>query len=143
MPKYVVFLVVIATLFLCIRYLFFTFAQQPLPTDTLISVVGTVSTSPKIKQNTQSFFLRVQQYREVYVTLSSYPRYHYGERLVVKGKVKKTTFEDGSVFFSLGYPLVESAQTQNYFFLVRKAILSKFERVIPPDDARLLLGIVL
>lgn len=101
---------------------------------------------PQIKGNRQQLKIRTKDGERITVTTGLYPRYLYGDKLIIKGKVKSSLYK-GHEFFTMSYPSLQRANNDQNFIAhaatdIRRGADTLFEKSLPPASAGLLSGIV-
>lgn len=102
---------------------------------------------PKISGNYQRFSVTDPKSSEVFVTTSRYPNFHYGETMIISGKIEKRVLNNEKIVYSMFLPQMEAGKNQSNPFLsaiaaLRQKIISLFEKTLPSPSSSLLLGIV-
>ena len=126
---------------LLLRLLLFPPHQAIMPDAAKITFSGRLSSSPKVKGTTQSFILRPRGYEQIFVTTPASPRLFYGERVKITGTVKKRVLEDNRTVNSIYFPTIAVEKDQGIGYRLRQHVIRVFEKYLPLDPARLLLGI--
>lgn len=111
-----------------------------------IRVRGVLTEEPIVFGQTQSFSLQ-----GIKIKTSRFPEYHYGDRLIITGKVKVRVINRFYKQYTLVYPQVESLSSPNppksliisLIFKLRKKIEEIYNQTLPEPQASLLAGIVL
>lgn len=111
-----------------------------------ITIVGQVSSSPRIQNHSQRFFIG-----QIEVFAPQYPSYVYGEKLRVSGTLKTRVINPNFKQFRLIYPKISkvvsqpssSKKIQAFLYRFRAQVESIYNQVLPEPEASLLSGIVL
>ncbi len=104
-----------------------------------ITVTGKISSNISLQDNTQGFNLG-----RIRVKTELYPRYSYGDKLVISGTLKRKVINRWYAQFSLIYPGIETVESGNNIFIGLKSWLEKHvQSNLPEPEAGLVSGIVL
>ena len=135
MNKY--FLVFLAILIsFSIWFLRFLQVQQTIPQDKQVQIVKVLEEEPKISGASQYFRLGAVQ-----IKARSFPRFHYGDRLKIVGKVEKGGF--------VNYPQIEVLEKEKgnaiyaKIYALRAYLTSKINQSFGEPYASLLAGVLL
>lgn len=122
--------------------------QAPsLPDGARITASVRIISSPKIAFGRQEIPISIRG-QKVTLIVSQFDEYRYGDLLRISGILKKKVLDNESVVYSISFPVVEKEQG-DYGVLfhaagfVREKVTDAFHQYLPPDEASLLLGIVL
>ena len=112
-----------------------------------VRLTTALSAEPKFSNKGQSFTIRTAVNEIISVTVSPFPRYHYGEVVEIVGKVKAKTFERGHTIFLLYHPQIRfKNEAENQLAGVAKDIREHtkaiYQAALPPTSASLLMGMV-
>ena len=109
-----------------------------------IEVRGQISSEPIIQGMSQKF-----KVGRIKVRTKSYPRWHYGDKVKLTGKLEEKTVNQWYSQFSLNYPEVEVLEIgdnkgwKKRLMGLREKIEEIYSRILPEPEASLLAGIVL
>lgn len=156
--KTALFLIILLT-FLFLR-LFFFYSQKPVFKDgQKVSIETVLLKEPQVLGEKQKFSVNLSGQR-VYVFISRYPRFYYGDRVKIEGEIKISS-QEGSLptgkqrnIISLSNTNIELVKNrENLFFIsvektlaiisfFRQSVIDFFRSNLPSVSASLLLGIV-
>jgi competence protein ComEC len=154
--KHLVIFSLFLLLILILRFVFVFFFSEKMiiPEGEYISYVVKINQEPKTSGEYQFFQTEVGG-REIGVLASSFPQYHYGDRVRISGKVSyekensnqnfqllNLTNEKRLVMFT---PKIEKLETEGdvftFIMFIRQRLISSFSQVLSPSGSALLLGI--
>ncbi len=145
----VVYLIVLLFLISLLGWRFYSFYQEkPDYNDGQVFRLEVVlQEEPELSNRGQRFAVTDAYNQTMYVTAEAFPRFHYGQALMLSGALQEKELDDGRVLFSLYYPEVtRKADSDNAVIGLASAIRSQsqslFENTLPPTSASLLMGIV-
>lgn len=135
-------LLVILLSFLLVVRLFFHFAERTVYQEgDKVNITHSFLQEPRKNEFGQYFFTS-----NLLVTLPSYPRYHYGEKVKIEGTVSIQDSERGELRI-LKNPRITLISNDNIFINLAKSVRKGIEKAvittIPSKEAGLLLGIIL
>ena len=115
---------------------------------TQIQVVGRISSEPLLQGGSQSFKMG-----KIRVKTKQYPKYEYGQKVLISGSLQRRMINKWYSRFSLMYPVVKLVEPKkakimglrwkDWIYIVRRQIEGVYNRNIPEPEASLLAGIVL
>lgn len=113
-----------------------------------VVIKGRISSEPLLQDNNQKF--NVSGFD---IVTKSYPKYEYGQKVVIIGRLQRRLINKWYSQFRLMYPNInvvetDSAKTISYRLIekisrLRQGIESRYNRLLPEPEASLLSGIVL
>lgn len=132
---------------LVVRVSWFFLAEPPLSAGQQIFLQGTLQQEPKVGNRGQLFTMKMPNNQAITVQTGFAPRYHYGDKLAIRGSLQASSNEKGHVFYRLNYPhITQRAVADNIFseasIWIRRQSLALISDILPPTSASLLLGIV-
>jgi competence protein ComEC len=116
---------------------FITFSRPVYPDGAKIKITAVLKEEPKISGSVQKFTLA-----GIKIVTDCYPEYHWGDHLVVLGRVKNQTLEFGQI----EKKTEEGFDLDTFGALIgkyRKGVLSAYKKWLPEPQASLMAGIVL
>lgn len=132
--------------------LFFRFQQfygvhPRLHDGEVVTLVTTLSAEPKFNNKGQSFTIKTPVNELISVTVSPFPRYHYGHVIQVQGKVTAKTFPDKHTIYLIYHPkIILKEESENWISGAARGIREQtrtiYQAALPPTSASLLMGIV-
>ncbi len=138
-----------STLFLGFFYynFYIVWQNQRIPFDRALSFEGVVISDPKYGLEYQELDLSLKEpWRgNIHIYTSSYPEYHYGDLLELKGKIAKSPSGKNMS----GFPkikLIAENQGNSFkaaLFNIKKSLVDNLRQVLPPDKSALASGILL
>ena len=120
-----------------------------------VTVDGFLLTEPSISENRQRFFMTDQDGTRVTIVVPLFPAFRYGDYLHVSGKVNVRVLDNEQTVNAIYFPTVEAGNLKenNGFFLTKMMLAWSsafrdhfshlFRVALPPQEANLLMGIVL
>jgi competence protein ComEC len=143
--KALIFFVLFLLCILGARFYFF-YQHQPLYTDgQQLSISTTLLSEPSKSGKYQRITARLPKGERLFINIASYPRYSYGQRLDVSGKLRIKEVE-GKTIYTMSYPKVNIRRNDNPLISaiapLRARILWLFATSLPQPSGNLLLGIV-
>lgn len=104
-----------------------------------------IFTTPHVKNNTQRFTI-LENGTRIHVVAAQFPRYEYGQKLKVYGKLKVLDMQGKEVLF-LYFPRIEVLSGSDNLAIAmlswfRGEVVSLFQASLPSNSASLMLGIV-
>lgn len=130
----------LAAVFL-VRIVLLSPKDQPYRDGQKITLLTRIESSPKVKGTLQTFRVHPRRYEPITVTAPSYQRLYYGQKVKLSGTLKRRMLEDKRVVNSIYFPIITLHQEQGLLFVLRQRVTQVFEGILPPDHARLLLGV--
>ncbi|MFH0942895.1 MAG: ComEC/Rec2 family competence protein [Candidatus Beckwithbacteria bacterium] len=113
-----------------------------------VLIQGRISSEPLLQGTIQKF--KVDQFD---IVTKSYPKYEYGQKVIISGKLQRRLINKWYSKFSLMYPDIQIItsdsensigwQFKRKIFKFRQEIESRFDQNLPEPEASLLAGIVL
>lgn len=136
----VVFLSLLAFLLL-VRYFFYFDSRVKYKEGDIVKITYSFLQEPRHNSFGQYFFTS-----NLLVTTSSYPRYHYGDKITLFGTVKEDKNKKGDILV-LKNPRIEKIEEKNLLIKTAIFVRSRIEnivlQVLPSKEAGLFLGIIL
>lgn len=134
--------VVILFLMLSMRFLFFYQGRPKIHDGQVLSFETALLADPNVTGRYQQFPVNLSGTR-LLVYAPIYPKFRYGDRLTIAGKVKEKKIGKATIF-SMSYPKISQEEESILvpIAFIRQRIISLFETALPGDLASLLLGIV-
>lgn len=141
-------LICLLSLLLSLRFFFYFQNKEELKAGEVVTLETTLLNEPKIVGSGQQMLI----VDGVFIFAQRYPAYQYGDRLSITGMIEQTQFEgsepangaDKQTQLIIDKP--EIVVTKNKWLaiprMIRYKVQSTFTRVLPPDEAALLLGII-
>ena len=113
-----------------------------------VVVKGRISSEPLLQGTYQKF--KVDQFD---IFTKNYPKYEYGQKVIISGKLQRRLINKWYSRFSLMYPDIQISESDNDFSIgwqIKRKIMrfkgiieSRFNQNLPEPEASLLAGIVL
>jgi competence protein ComEC len=104
-----------------------------------ISITGKISSNISLQDNSQSFNLG-----RIRVKTTLYPRYNYGDELIISGTLQSKVINRWHRRFSLIYPGIELVESGNNIFIgLKNRLEANIQANLPEPEAGLVSGIVL
>jgi competence protein ComEC len=132
--------------------LFFRFQQfyqanPPYHAGQRVALTTTLQSEPNVDYKGQKFSIKTQTNQLIAVNTNTYPRYHFGQVLVISGFLKSYTFPDGQTILTLYRPAITlKKEADNPIAAVanniRTQTRSLYQQVLPPVSASLLMGMI-
>lgn len=123
------------------RELFYFSEHHIYKPDEIFKVSYSFTHEPKKNSSSQYFFID-----GVLVTFPLYPSYHYGDNVLLEGKVTKEQGKSGDLLV-VKNPRITKIEEQNYLLAFSKKVRSTVEKAVlttlPQREGGLLLGIIL
>lgn len=122
--------------------------QPPsLPDGAKITATVRIISSPQIAYGRQELPVVIRG-QMVTLIVSQFTEYRYGDLLRISGILQKKVLDNERIVYSMSFPVVEKEQGDYGVFFhaagfVRERVIEAFNHYLPPDEAGLLLGIVL
>src|SRR6266568_103378 len=132
---------------LAFRFNQFYHEHPPYHNGQYVSLTVTLQQEPDFSYKGQKFSLKTPTNQLISVSANTYPRYHYGQVVTIRGKLKTFTFPDGKMIFTLYHPKIALQQeADNPIAAVANSIRlhtrALYKSVMPPISASLLMGMV-
>ena len=106
------------------------------------SIIGRISSEPLLQGNNQKF--KVSRFD---IFTKSYPKYEYGQKVEITGRLQRRLINKWYSQFRLVYPHIRLVEADNGKTIslsrLRQGIESRYNQVLPEPEAGLLAGIVL
>lgn len=114
----------------------------------------TLLNQPQISGNFQKFTVQTSPLDKVLIITSDYPRFNYGDSVVISGKVEKQVLSNKKITTTIFLPKIESAKNSEsspinifnnilvFTSKIRQNLILFFQKTLPSQEASLLLGIV-
>jgi len=101
---------------------------------------------PQFLAGYQKFTTSLPTGESVFVIVSSYPQYKYGDKFSISGSLKVRLIKNKNIY-SLYFPKIEAVEEGKTPILavssfIRQSVTDLFNKTLPPDLSSLLLGIV-
>ncbi|KKS80203.1 MAG: ComEC/Rec2-related protein [Candidatus Beckwithbacteria bacterium GW2011_GWA2_43_10] len=107
-----------------------------------ISITGRISSEPILQGNSQKF--KVSRFD---IVTKSYPKYEYGQKVAITGRLQRRLINKWYSQFRLIYPNIQLVKADNTKTIslsrLRQRIEGRYNRLLPEPEASLLAGIVL
>ena len=107
-----------------------------------ILIKGRISSEPLLQGNSQKF--KVSRFD---IVTQAYPKYEYGQKVVIVGRLQRRLINKWYSQFRLMYPDIRLVEANNQKTIslsrLRQGIEERFNQVLPEPEASLLAGIVL
>lgn len=135
------------TLILLARFVAYNLQQPTYKNGDNISFETTIYSQIKLNDRFQTFTVRTPEGRNIYIVTDNSKDYSYGDQINITGKVDDRVISNNSSFFTMFMPKIKANTRENNLFLamtltIRQKFIDFFERILPSNDAALLLGIV-
>ena len=105
-------------------------------------IKGRISSEPLLQGNSQKF--KVSRFD---IVTQAYPKYEYGQKVVIVGRLQRRLINKWYSQFRLMYPDIRLVEANNQKTIslsrLRQGIEERFNQVLPEPEASLLAGIVL
>ncbi len=140
--------IIIALFFLLALRFFSFYHNQPQYYDgQQISLQVALQEEPEVTNHGQRFTIKTEKNQMLSVKTSTVPRYHYGDRLAIRGTLQVKKNPKGRTFFSLAFPKIQLARQATNPLIeasvwIRESSTRLYQETLPPTSASLLLGIV-
>lgn len=131
---------------LAVRLVTYFPQAQKLKNGQQLSITTRITDVPQVQGSRQQFRIKIDRGERITITTGLFPRYSYGDRITIKGKVKTNIYK-GHEFFTMNYPTLQAVNNdQNFITRAANQIRRKtdiiFQKSLPPASAGLLSGIV-
>ena len=153
---------IITLCFVILAVLVFRFIQhyqsKPLAIDgETVRFTTTLLADPKLFSNRQQVTARIFRNGSVFISLPRFPQYHYGETLLIEGKItirelsnistnNNAMITKNQTIIAIYPTKIELTKKDNFFlslvYSFRQQTARIYERFLSPNHAKLLLGIV-
>lgn len=138
-------------LLLLIRLVLFYLFQPLLQENQPILLTTTLLSDPTRQGNFQKFAVRYTtnfSSAPIQIYLPNTHAFHYGQNLILTGKITHRKLKNGKAIVAMYYPNVVSVEKQNGFilalaYLFRQKLSESYHSLLPQTFASLLLGVVL
>lgn len=124
------------------------YQEKPVYRDgQVIELVSLLQEEPELSNHGQKFSVKDDYNQTIYVTADAFPRFNYGQVLLLEGKLQVKKLEDGRTLFSFYTPEIRVQASEAHVLAgiantIRDRSKHIFESVLPPVSASLLMGIV-
>ncbi|HVA96360.1 MAG TPA: ComEC/Rec2 family competence protein [Candidatus Acidoferrales bacterium] len=147
--KYIKIIVVCIALLLslAIRFQQFYNSNPPYHAGQKISLTTTLQQEPDETYKGQKFSIKTPTNQLISVSANTYPRYHYGQVVVVSGRLQAYTFPDGQTILTLYRPAITlQKEANNPVAAAANAVRAHtrliYKDTLPPISASLLMGMI-
>jgi len=143
-----VFLLILFLLALLVfRFYSFYASHPPYKSGQDVSIGATLGEEPDLSNKGQSFSIKTSTNQIIFVKTAVVPRLHYGEKVVLKGRLESRVLSSGHEILTMQFPKIVAQDDPLNFVTslalsIRQRSTSLFERTLPPTSASLLSGIV-
>ena len=145
-PKVVIIIILFVVIWV-FRFQQFYHSHPPYHDGQQVSMTITLQQEPDFSYKGQKFSIKTPTNQLIAVTAGTFPRYHYGQVITIRGKLKAFTFPDGQTILTLYQPEISLQQeADNPLAAVANAIRlhtrTLYKNVLPPVSASLLMGMI-
>lgn len=141
MKSTTILLVILLTFLLLVRFFFYFTELKNFKVGDKVNLTYSLLQEPRHNSYGQYFFTS-----NILVTMPLYPKYHYGDKINVKGFVSNQKNEKGEILI-LKNPTITKLEDNNPFMqiaiFVRNRIGDAVETTLPAKESGLFLGIIL
>jgi competence protein ComEC len=140
----IIFLLIVV---LALRFVQFFHSHPPYHDGQQVNLIITLQQEPDFSYKGQKFSIKTPTNQLISVSANTYPRYHYGQVVTIRGKLKSYTFPDGKTIFTLYHPKIALQQDADNPIAaaantVRLQTRTLYRLTLPPISASLLMGMV-
>lgn len=155
-----IWLLIIALTIISLRFYFFYHSTSKYINSHDVKFETTLFSEPNTTYGNQKFLAYINGKDKVFVTAKNTPRLHYGDTIIISGRIKKVSLKNissqqnnllnpgsNNTILTISNPKIEFTQDNKSFILaiayfVRQHIASLYEKYLPSTSAALLMGIV-
>src|SRR6185369_4650784 len=139
--------VLLLLMLLSLRFFFFFTSHHGYNDGEEVEFTARVTQEPKLSSHGQQFSLRTPHNDTVYITTMIFPRFQYGDTIIVKGKITVKQTKNSHKIFTTVYPEIKRLDYEDNLFtsiaiFIRQRSTLLYNQTLDPISSGLLLGIV-